>query len=187
MSLIPLLYDFDPFEYRRSRFFDIRPWDSFGVGINPREIRSLLRLPQQMLKLASEISPELRSATTTIGKEGFQASINVQQFKPDEITVKTIDNTVVIEGKHEERQDEHGYVSRHFVRKYVLPEGYDPAQVVSTLSSDGVLTVKAPPPKEAIQNKERVVEIQHTGPAHLNVEENQPVEDTKENIKENES
>jgi len=53
-------------------------------------------------------------------------------------------NAVVVEGKHEERADDHGYISRHFVRRYVLPEQYDFEQINSSLSSDGVLTISAP-------------------------------------------
>jgi len=73
-----------------------------------------------------------------------QVILDVQQFSPDEITVKTIDNQVIIEAKHEEKQDEHGYISRQFVRRYVLPSSHDLANVTSTLSSDGVLTITAP-------------------------------------------
>ena len=75
----------------------------------------------------------------------FQVILDVQQFAPNEITVKTIDNnSIVVEGKHEEKKDEHGLVSRQFVRRYVLPKGHDIGQVQSTLSSDGVLTITAP-------------------------------------------
>jgi crystallin alpha B len=49
-----------------------------------------------------------------------------------------------VEGKHEEKQDEHGYVSRHFVRRYILPSDIEVNNIVSSLSSDGVLTVTAP-------------------------------------------
>lgn len=73
-----------------------------------------------------------------------QVILDVQQFSPDEITVKTVDNYVIVEAKHEERQDEHGYISRHFIRRYVLPPSHDLVNVTSTLSSDGVLTVTAP-------------------------------------------
>lgn len=68
----------------------------------------------------------------------------MQQFSPDEISVKTVDNHVVVEAKHEEKQDEHGYISRHFVRRYVLPPSHDLVNITSTLSSDGVLTITAP-------------------------------------------
>jgi crystallin alpha B len=78
------------------------------------------------------------------GPGGFRVSLDVHQFAPREISVKTVGNAVVIEGRHEERPDEHGYVSRHFVRRYVLPEEYDVEHVACSLSSDGVLSIAAP-------------------------------------------
>ncbi|XP_028901877.1 heat shock protein 23 [Zeugodacus cucurbitae] len=115
----------------------------------------------------------------TVGKDGFQASMDVQQFKPSELSVKVVDDHIVVEGKHEEREDDHGYISRHFVRRYALPKGFQADKVVSTLSSDGVLTVHAPKPAIEDKSNERVIQIQQTGPAHLNVKEN-PKEITKE-------
>ncbi|GLG94658.1 Alpha-crystallin A chain, partial [Gryllus bimaculatus] len=54
-------------------------------------------------------------------------NLDVQQFKPDDLNVRVIDNLVVVEGKHGERQDEHGYISREFQRKYVLPDDSEAA------------------------------------------------------------
>ena len=70
--------------------------------------------------------------------------MDVQQFAPSEIVVKTQNNVVLVEGKHEEKQDEHGFISRHFVRKYVLPSDIEVSNITSSLSSDGVLTISAP-------------------------------------------
>ncbi|MGH0181135.1 UNVERIFIED_CONTAM: hypothetical protein FKN15_006303 [Acipenser sinensis] len=42
------------------------------------------------------------------------------------------------------REDEHGFVSREFHRKYKIPAGVDSAAITSSLSSDGVLTISAP-------------------------------------------
>ncbi|XP_053953092.1 heat shock protein 23-like [Anastrepha ludens] len=109
----------------------------------------------------------------TVGKDGFQANMDVQQFKPSELSVKVVDDHIVVEGKHEEREDDHGYISRHFVRRYALPKGFQADKVVSTLSSDGVLTVSVPKPAIEDKSNERVIQIQQTGPAHLNVKENQ--------------
>lgn len=107
-----------------------------------------------------------------IGKDGFQVCMDVQQFKPSELNVKVLDNCVIVEGKHEEREDDHGYISRCFVRRYALPKGYDPNKVVSTLSSDGVLTVSVPKPQVEDKSSERIIQIQQVGPAHLNVKQN---------------
>ncbi|CAL1267323.1 unnamed protein product [Larinioides sclopetarius] len=94
--------------------------------------------------------------------------LNVSQFKPSEIDVKTVDNNIVIHGKHEEKTDEHGSIAREFTRRYMLPEGTDPGKVKSSLSANGILTIEAP--KKVIQpppSNERVVTITMEKPASV--------------------
>lgn len=86
----------------------------------------------------------------------------MQQFKPDELTVKMVDDFVVVDGKHEERQDEHGFISRQFQRRYKLPSDVDPDTVLSQLSSDGVLTISVPKKALPASGNERVVPITQT-------------------------
>lgn len=84
------------------------------------------------------------TATVAHDDDKYQVIVDVQQFAPEEITVRTDDKCITVEGKHEERKDRHGYVSRQFVRRYVLPKGYDIGHVKPSLSSDGILTITAP-------------------------------------------
>lgn len=103
-----------------------------------------------------------------IGKDGFQVCMDVHQFAPDEITVTTVNDVVVVDAKHDGHEDEHGLISRQFTRRYTLPTGYHANQVVSELSSDGVLTIKAPLPIKTLEGANvRVVSIQQTGLARL--------------------
>lgn len=95
--------------------------------------------------------------------EGLKIKMDVSQFKPKELTVKTIDDYIIVEGKHDEVQDEHGSIQRHFVRKYQLPEGLDYKQVKTTLSADGILCVSAPPVGKPALENERVIPIEETG------------------------
>uniref|UniRef100_A0A914UKA8 SHSP domain-containing protein n=1 Tax=Plectus sambesii TaxID=2011161 RepID=A0A914UKA8_9BILA len=105
-------------------------------------------------------------------KDKFAVSIDVQHFAPNEIKVTTSGRQLVIEGKHEEKSDEHGQIERHFIRKYALPKEVNVENVVSHLSKEGVLTVSAP--KNAIEGPAvRTIPIQ---PA---AEEKKPVEDAK--------
>lgn len=92
-------------------------------------------------------------------------NLDVQQFSPEELHVKVVDDCLIIEGKHEEKEDEHGYISRQFQRRYVLPEGHDLHHAHTKLSSDGILSVSVPK-VNAIENKERVLPIVHTGQPH---------------------
>lgn len=94
-------------------------------------------------------------------KDKFQVKMDLQPFKPEEITVKTIDgNAIQIEAKQEIKDEDKGFISRQVVRRFVLPKGHDLKDVVSSLSSDGVLTVTAPR-KVLPEEQERVIPIQH--------------------------
>lgn len=91
----------------------------------------------------------------------LQIKLDVNQFAPNEIEVKTVDNSIVIQAQHEEKMDEHGYISRQFTRRYVLPDGVKPETVQSSLSRDGILSITAPRPRaiETSKSNERVVPI----------------------------
>lgn len=167
-------------------FYD--PWTSrildstFGRSFHPREFRSARILPRifrtpsgysRNWTLSEKTSTEGSNGASAAGdsvtnteKDGFQVCLDVQQFTPSEINVKVVENFIVVEGKHEERADDLGLISRQFTRRYALPKGYNMNDVVSTLSSDGVLTIKAPPLNKVPEIKEKVVPIQITGPAH---------------------
>lgn len=111
-------------------------------------------------------------------EDGFQVSLNVQNFKPEEVEVKVVDNNVIIEAKHEERNEDESYVSRHFSRRYALPDDCNLKDIVSTLSADGILTVRAPP-KEIDTKNARNIHIQHTGTKHIESESSKNAEDNK--------
>lgn len=164
----------NPFEF----FEDQRiPSSAFALTFSPRDLRKLQeksqchrRLPQRMRHSWKLDQKERSEGKATKNKDGFQVSLDVEHFAPNEISVKTVDNSIVIEGKHEEREDGESFVSRRFVRRYLLPEEFDVKEVSSALSSDGVLTVKAPPVAKALEGpKERVIQIQHTGPAESSI------------------
>lgn len=161
MSLYPFLES----RYRPSRLLD----QHFGLGLSPEDLLEPLVTSGLMLACPSgylrpwrtEASKHDTGSTVSFDKDKFQANLDVQQFKPEEITVKlTGENEVTIEGKHEEKQDEHGYISRHFIRRYKLPKNCDTSQLQSKLSSDGVLTVIAPTLNNPVEHK--TIPIQQT-------------------------
>ncbi|XP_973442.2 protein lethal(2)essential for life [Tribolium castaneum] len=182
MSLLPLLLS-DPFEYSRpSQILD----QHFGLGLDaddllaplvPREMRHLMRCPAGYLRPWRSAAQQRDSGSTvSYDKDKFQANLDVQQFKPEEISVKVNGNVVTVEGKHEEKQDEHGFISRHFVRKYMLPKGHDVDKIESKLSSDGVLTITAPR-FDVSKEEHKSVPIVQTG------QPSKPVEQKKEEKK----
>ncbi|OCT70439.1 hypothetical protein XELAEV_18037360mg, partial [Xenopus laevis] len=79
-----------------------------------------------------------------IDKDRFSVNLDVKHFSPEELKVKIVGDFIEIHGTHEERQDEHGFVSRDFQRRYKIPSDVDFQSITSTLSRDGVLTVSGP-------------------------------------------
>lgn len=126
--------------------------------------------------LFSQYLKELQKDFETVQKlddKEFRFRVDVQHYKPEEISVKLEDNVVVVEGKHEERSDAHGTISRQFVRKFALPQGVvNVDKLQSNLSTDGVLTITAPR-LDAIENKSRSIPIQKTGPVKESIKQNE--------------
>ncbi|EDM13845.1 heat shock 22kDa protein 8, isoform CRA_b [Rattus norvegicus] len=52
--------------------------------------------------------------------EPWKVCVNVHSFKPEELMVKTKDGYVEVSGKHEEKQQEGGIVSKNFTKKIQL-------------------------------------------------------------------
>ncbi|SPP77485.1 heat shock protein 22 [Drosophila guanche] len=101
-----------------------------------------------------------------VDEKGFRVDIDVRQFHPHEIVVKTNDDYVIVHGNHNRRSEgSNGLVERHFVRKYLLPRGYNANEVISDISTDGILTIKAPPPPPSkyYSPTERMIRVHETG------------------------
>lgn len=83
---------------------------------------------------------ERKSSITT---DEFHVFVDVKDYRPDEITVKTINEMVIVEGKQQKRSPNE--IPRHFERHFQLPAFFDSEDVFSTISDDGILEVKALP------------------------------------------
>ncbi|XP_041863415.1 heat shock protein beta-1 [Melanotaenia boesemani] len=107
------------------------------------------------------LSRQLSSGMSEIKQtqDNWKVSLDVNHFSPEELVVKTKDGVLEICGKHEERKDEHGFVSRSFTRKYTLPATVSAEKVTSSLSPEGVLTVEAPLAKLAIESSETTIPV----------------------------
>ena len=119
--------------------------------------------------------PSLRLMIPSGGREGgdhpsdplvkndnsnFTVKMNVSNFAPEEINVKAVDDYLVVNGKHEERKDNHGYVKREFTRRYFIPQDCQADKLSSSLSPNGILTIQAPKkPREIEGSKARSIPI----------------------------
>uniref|UniRef100_A0A0B7A866 SHSP domain-containing protein n=1 Tax=Arion vulgaris TaxID=1028688 RepID=A0A0B7A866_9EUPU len=93
----------------------------------------------------------------SLGRELFRLQFDVRQFKPEEISVKTVGSNLTVHAKHEEKLEGKS-LHREYHREYVLPKDMNPENLVSKLSRDGVLTIEAPLP---VTDGNRLIAIKH--------------------------
>ncbi|KAK6745055.1 hypothetical protein RB195_011641 [Necator americanus] len=73
----------------------------------------------------------------------FAVSLDVSQFRPEELRVHLEGRELVIEGKQENKTN-NNYMERSFTRKWTLPDGVNMEGIRSELNNVGHLTVEAP-------------------------------------------
>ncbi|VDK72155.1 unnamed protein product [Litomosoides sigmodontis] len=95
----------------------------------------------------------------TNDKSRFVVEIDAYQFRPEEIQVKTIDDTLLIEGQHEDVRDRDNFTKMYFVRKYQLPLDVNPIDISSTIDSTGRLFVQARKQPQ-VQGHERMIPME---------------------------
>ncbi|XP_026763600.2 heat shock protein Hsp-12.2-like [Galleria mellonella] len=57
-----------------------------------------------------------------------EVHLDVQNFTPDQIQVKTVGNEIMVEGKKEIKRED-GWTRSNFERRFLLPEGFPPERV----------------------------------------------------------
>ncbi|XP_006820756.1 heat shock protein 27-like [Saccoglossus kowalevskii] len=106
-------------------------------------------------------SPSVTSVSSQSDSDDthWEIMLDISRFEHSEIVVKGIENRVIVSAKHEDNENGYNFVSREFSRQYQLPSNVDPETVTSTLSHDGILTIRAPkmqrPPA-----KERIIPVE---------------------------
>ena len=94
------------------------------------------------------------------GLRKLKLTFDVRQFRPEEISVKTMDQHLVVQAKHKEDSD-NSKVYREYNRQFLLPPSVNPETLKSILSPEGVLSIEAPVNPALDAPRERLVPIEH--------------------------
>jgi len=126
--------------------------------LRPREIDEARRGDEK----SSSIRAEQEELVDHEGGKKLKLTFGVDQFRPEEIKLKLLnDNVLQVKAEHE-KETTSGYVSRIFERRYSLPTGVDVSSIRSTLTKDGQLTVEADlPASQPKTANEKIIDIEH--------------------------
>jgi len=126
----------------------------------PVEIRDVAFRPMSMVEYNSFSSPITYHAD---GSRMLNLCFDVKGFKPEEIKVEILnkERTIVVDAKHEVKEKEH-HVTRHFTRRFVLPEelhiDLSKIELKSCLTPEGLLVIESVLPRLSVEELKTIRE-----------------------------
>ncbi|KAB5522655.1 hypothetical protein PHYPO_G00161970 [Pangasianodon hypophthalmus] len=117
---------------------------NFAEALSPQDLMSPVLYHGYYIR--PRINKQLERGFSQVDSEDdwYRVLLDVCQFTPDELSVRTVDNLLEVTGRHTQKMDQHGFVSREFTRTYILPIGVDPLLLQVSISHDGIMCIQAP-------------------------------------------
>jgi len=137
-----------------SSFFS--PFSRPSLALQPQQpitqspTHTLPAVPDRAMAQSSDMSPK---AKVSYDQDKFQVEFNVQDYTPEELSIKTEGDVLIVLAKHQTKAEGgQSFVSKQFEQRFSLPSGVKIEKIASSLSKDGVLTVSAPRENLAISS-----------------------------------
>uniref|UniRef100_A0A0B7ATA4 SHSP domain-containing protein n=1 Tax=Arion vulgaris TaxID=1028688 RepID=A0A0B7ATA4_9EUPU len=81
--------------------------------------------------------------TEADGSRKLRLEVDIGEFKPEDVVVKTMDRKLIVHAEHEEKTSGRT-LHKEFNKEYDLPESVDPATIQAYITDDKKLTIEAP-------------------------------------------
>ncbi|WKY02774.1 hypothetical protein Q1695_016220 [Nippostrongylus brasiliensis] len=104
---------------------------------------------------------EVEYFQTSDDDKKFAVTLDVSQFKPEELKVNLDGRVLVVEGRQQQKDDK-SFMSRSFIRSWCLPEEVDLNGLKTELTNDGKLVIEAPKNPPASGSNRRNIPISHS-------------------------
>jgi len=77
------------------------------------------------------------------GSRKLKLQVDIGEFNPEDVVVKTLDRKLIVHAEHEEKAAGRT-LHKEFNKEYDLPESVDPATIQAYIGDDNKLTIEAP-------------------------------------------
>jgi len=129
---------------KRSAFFsdpffaDLK--DSMGAGLE----RRLAEFSARSMGVAGAgLGEAAHNIQVSASNDKFQIQLELPGFAPEDFSLKTKDDIIIVEAVHESKNEDGSSNSRKFTKEFKMPAGVVTEQLASTYSGAGILTVSA--------------------------------------------
>jgi len=140
---------------KRSAFFsdpffaDLK--GSMGAGLE----RRLAEFSARSMGVAGAgLGEAAHNIQVSASNDKFQIQLELPGFAPEDFSLKTKEDIIIVEAVHESKNEDGSSKSRKFTKEFKMPTGVVTEQLASTYSGAGILTVSAPRVIEAPEGAE---------------------------------
>merc|ERR1711892_65464 len=136
-----------------------QPLPQQAISQSPAHISPAV--PERAISQSNDMSPK---AKVSYDQDKFQVEFNVQNYTPEELSIKTEGDVLIVLAKHQTKAEGgQSFVSKQFEQRFSLPSGVKIEKIASSLSKDGVLTVSAPRENLVISSHQKKGAIENKG------------------------
>ncbi|XP_059170873.1 major egg antigen-like [Physella acuta] len=97
--------------------------------------------PLKSLDVATPVKNPI--ITEADGSRKLRLQVDIGEFKPEDVVVKTMDRKLIVHAEHEEKTSGRT-LHKEFNKEYDLPESVDPSTIQAYIADDKQLTIEAP-------------------------------------------
>jgi len=126
---------------RRETFFN-DPFFADIMSLQDNDLHKKLDVFKQKSLLGVGKGEAAHNLQVTASNDKFMVQLELPGFAPEDFSLKTKDDVIVLEAVHESNAEES--TSRKYVKELKMPEGVLRDQLASSYSAEGILTISAP-------------------------------------------
>jgi HSP20 family molecular chaperone IbpA len=97
--------------------------------------------PSKSLDMATPVKNPI--ITEADGSRKLRLQVDIGEFRPEDVVVKTMDRKLIVHAEHEEKTSGRT-LHKEFNKEYDLPESVDPSSIQAYIADDNKLTIEAP-------------------------------------------
>merc|ERR1711988_268910 len=130
---------------KRSAFFKDPFFQDLRSGLDDGQEKRLAEFSARSLGVSGAgLGEAAHNIQVSASNDKFMIQLELPGFSPEDFSLKTKDDIIIIEASHNTKTDDGSTDTRKFTKEFKMPSGVATDQLGSTYSGAGILTISAP-------------------------------------------
>jgi len=130
---------------KRNAFFKDPFFQDLRSGLDDGLEKRLAEFSARSLGLSGAgLGEAAHNIQVSASNDKFMIQLELPGFSPEDFSLKTKDDVIIIEAKHNAKTEDGSTDTRQFTKEFKMPSGVATDKLGSTYSGAGILTISAP-------------------------------------------